>query len=119
MALLGVLAGRTFCISFMDNVYHYRTPLHATVSGHNLSLPRGFSRFLLNFNFHRVHHANPSMPWLRLPHVFAQQGEKFDCGLLTAALDQLRGPIAVSDLAVSSGVVKKSAQIVRRIGRGL
>jgi len=119
MVLLGLLMVRTFFISFMDNVYHYRTPLHATVSGHKLSLPRGFSRSLLNFNFHRVHHANPSILWLRLPHVFARQGEKFDCGLLTAALDQLRGPIAVSDFAVPSGVVKKSAQIVRRIGRGL
>ncbi len=104
MVLLGLLIVRTFFISFMDNVYHYRTPLHATVSGHNLSLPRGFSRFLLNFNFHRVHHANPSIPWLRLPHFFAQQNETFDCGLLKAALDQLRGPIAVADFAVLSGM---------------
>src|SRR5262245_37130427 len=119
MVLLGLLMVRTFFISFMDNVYHYRTPLHATVSGHNLSLPRGFSRFLLNFNFHRVHHANPSIPWSRLPHAFAQQGQKFDCGLLTAALDQLRGPIAVSDFAVLSGVVKKSPETARWTGRGL
>jgi fatty acid desaturase len=106
--LLGLFAVRTFLVSFMDNVYHYRTPLHATVSGHNLSLPRVFSRFLLNFNFHRVHHANPSIPWLSLPHFFAQQGDKFDCGFLTAALDQLRGPIGVSDFAVPNAMVKKS-----------
>jgi fatty acid desaturase len=99
--LLGLLAVRTFLISFMDNVYHYRTPLHVTVSGHNFSLPRGFSRFLLNFNLHRVHHSNPSVPWVKLPDLFAQQRERFDGGLLAAALDQLRGPIASSDCIVS------------------
>jgi len=119
MVLLGLLMVRTFFISFMDNVYHYRTPLHATVSGHNLSLPGRFSRFLLNFNFHRVHHANPSIPWLRLPHFFIQQGEQFDCGFLAAAFDQLRGPLAVSDLAVPSAMVKKPPETVRRIGRRL
>jgi fatty acid desaturase len=97
--LLGLLAARTFLVSFMDNVYHYRTPLHATVSGHNFSLPKGFSRFLLNFNLHRVHHSNPSIPWMRLPDLFAQQGETFDGGLLAAAVDQLRRPIAMSDFA--------------------
>jgi fatty acid desaturase len=95
-ALLGI---RTFFISFMDNVYHYRTPLHATVSGHNFSLPRGFSSFLLNFNLHRVHHSNPSVPWVKLPDLFAQQRETFDGGLLAAAVDQLSGPIALSDFA--------------------
>jgi len=108
--LLGLLALRTFLISFMDNVYHYRTPLHVTVSGHNLFLPRVLSKLLLNFNLHRVHHANPSVPWVRLPHVFAQQGETFDRGFLTAALDQLRGPIAVSDFAVPSVMLNESRQ---------
>ena len=91
----------------MDNVYHYRTPLHVTVSGHNLFLPRVFSGLLLNFNLHRVHHANPSVPWVELPDFFAQQGETFDRGFLTAALDQLRGPIALSELAVPSAMLKK------------
>ena len=98
MVLLGLLMVRTFFISFMDNVYHYRTPLHATVSGHNLSLPRGFSRFLLNFNFHRVHHRNPSVPWTQLPELFAEHSDRFDRNLFTAALNQLRGPVPLSDL---------------------
>jgi fatty acid desaturase len=104
--LLSLLAVRTFLISFMDNVYHYRTPLHVTVSGHNLFLPKIFSAILLNFNLHRVHHANPSVPWVELPDFFAQQCETFDRGLLTAALDQLRGPIALSDLVVPSAMLK-------------
>jgi fatty acid desaturase len=103
----GLLGVRTFLISFMDNVYHYRTPLHVTVSGHNLFLPRVFSGLLLNFNLHRVHHANPSVPWVELPDFFTQQFETFDRGFLTAALDQLRGPIALSELAVPGGMLKK------------
>ena len=104
--LLCLLVGRTFFISIMDNVYHYRTPLHVTVSGHNLFLPGVFSRLLLNFNLHRVHHANPSVPWVKLPDFFAQQGETFDRGFVTAVLDQLRGPIAASDFAVPSAMLK-------------
>jgi fatty acid desaturase len=104
--LLFLLVGRTFFISIMDNVYHYRTPLHVTVSGHNLFLPGVFSRLLVNFNLHRIHHANPSVPWVKLPDFFAQQGETFDRGFFTAVLDQLRGPIAASDFAVPSAMLK-------------
>jgi fatty acid desaturase len=103
----GLLGVRTFLISFMDNVYHYRTPLHVTVSGHNLFLPRVFSELLLNFNLHRVHPAKPSVPWVELTDFFTQQFETFDRGFLTAALDQLRGPIALSELAVPGGMLKK------------
>jgi fatty acid desaturase len=104
----GLLGVRTFLISFMDNVYHYRTPLHLTVSGHNLFLPRVFSGILLNFNLHRVHHANPSVSWVELPAFFVQQCETYDRGFFTAALDQLRGPIALSELAVARTMSKKS-----------
>jgi fatty acid desaturase len=90
------LMGRTFLISFLDNVYHYRTPVHLTVSGHNLFLPRILSRLVLNFNLHRVHHANPTVPWINLPDIFAQRSETFDRGFFTAALDQLSGPIALA-----------------------
>jgi fatty acid desaturase len=104
----GLLGVRTFVISFMDNVYHYGTPLHVTVSGHNLSMPRVFSGLLLNFNLHRVHHANPTVPWVELPDFFVQQCETFDRGFFTAALDQLRGPIALSELAVLHAMSTKT-----------
>jgi fatty acid desaturase len=104
--LISALVVRTFLISFLDNVYHYRTPVHLTVSGHNLFLPGFFSRLVLNFNLHRVHHANPRVPWIKLPDVFAQQSETFDGNFFTAALNQLSGPIALSDSAPSSPIVK-------------
>jgi fatty acid desaturase len=98
LVLAGLLALRMFLISFMDNVYHYGSTLNVTVSGHNLWLPRILSVLILNFNFHRVHHRNPAAPWRQLPELFAEHADSFDRGLVTAAVNQLRGPIAVSDL---------------------
>jgi fatty acid desaturase len=97
--LVGLLMVRTFLISFMDNVYHYRTPLSVTVSGYNLWLPRSFSLLLLNFNLHRVHHGNPSVPWAKLPELFVRESETFDRNLFVAACHQLCGPVPQSDLA--------------------
>jgi len=96
--LVSLLAARMFLISFMDNVYHYGSRLNVTVSGHNLWLPRIFSRWILNFNFHRVHHRNPAIPWPMLPELFAAHSDRFDDGLFPAAWSQLRGPIPASDL---------------------
>ncbi len=95
---VGFLMARTFLISFLDNVYHYRTPLHHTISGHNLWLPQVLSTLLLHFNLHRVHHAYPSVPWAKLPELFAQNSERFDRNLFAAAFDQLCGPVSISDL---------------------
>ena len=105
--LAGLLMVRTFLISFMDNVYHYGTPLHVMISGHNLSLPWIFSTLLLHFNLHRVHHSNPGVPWTKLPEVFAQHSERFDRNYFTAAMDQLYGPIPLADLAGSDAMNKK------------
>ena len=88
---------RTFLVSFYDNVYHYGTPLGVTVSGHNLFMPRSISRLVLNFNLHRIHHRYPNVPWTQLPKYFVGQSEVYDQHFLTAALNQLRGPIAASD----------------------
>jgi fatty acid desaturase len=96
--LMILLLIRTFLISFMDNVYHYRTPLHLTVSGHNLALPPMFSKLLLNFNLHRVHHRSPTVPWTKLPEVFAQHAEKFDRDFVSAAFHQFYGPIPLHEL---------------------
>ncbi len=96
--LAGLLSVRALFISLLDNVYHYRTPLNITISGYNLWLPRIFSTLLLNFNLHRVHHGNPSVPWAKLPEFFAQHSERFDCNFFTAVLYQLCGPVPPSEL---------------------
>ena len=61
-------------------------------------LPRMLSVLILNFNLHRVHHRNPAAPWPKLPELFAEHTDSFDRDLLTAAVDQLRGPIPLSEL---------------------
>jgi fatty acid desaturase len=97
--LAAALCARAFLISFLDNVYHYATPIGDTFYARNLVLPRLFSFGLLHFNFHGVHHRNPSIPWAGLPEAFQHQALDFDDGYFIAALAQLRGPIPQAKLS--------------------
>lgn len=94
-----ILASRMFLISFFDNLYHYRTPVGATISGHNVEMPAAVSWLILHFNMHRIHHRHPGVPWMELPQVFAHSRECFDRTLVAAAVDQLRGPISLEAAA--------------------
>jgi fatty acid desaturase len=96
--LLAVLAARGFLISFLDNVYHYRTPVNDIFYASNLWLSKPIARVLLNFNFHGIHHKNPAIPWIHLPLVFHQQAQIFHGDYFVAAARQLRGPVALQDL---------------------
>ena len=104
--LAAFLMVRAFCISFLDNVYHYAAPMGATISGYNLRLPWIVSRALLHFNLHGVHHRYQSLPWSHLPQVFAQRRETYDYNYVTAALRQLGGPLPLSQ--VSAGQTTKA-----------
>jgi fatty acid desaturase len=95
-ALTAFLLGRGLLVSFLDNVYHFRTPLNSGDYALNLSLPRPLQALFLNMNMHRVHHRRMHQPWWRLPGQFAADGEKFDDGLPRAALRQLIGPAPVA-----------------------
>ena len=92
------LVGRGFLISFLDNVYHYETPVSDVFYAKNLRLPGIFAGPLLNFNLHGIHHVNPAIPWIHLPRAFEIQAGRFQGGYFTAALHQLRGPIAIQKL---------------------
>jgi fatty acid desaturase len=97
--LLGLaLLGRGFLISFLDNIYHYETPVSGVFFAKNLRLPRPLAKLLLNFNLHGIHHINPAIPWIHLPSAFAIQAGQFQGGYFTAALRQLHGPRAIQDL---------------------
>jgi fatty acid desaturase len=96
--LATALITRAFLISFLDNVYHYRTPVDDVLYADNLWLPRPLSRALLHFNLHGLHHKNPSIPWVRLPEIFRSESRRFDGDYFTAALRQLSGPIPLWDL---------------------
>ena len=96
--LLGALVARGFLISFLDNVYHYETPVSDVFFAKNLSLPAPLDKLLLNFNLHGIHHINPAISWINLPQAFEVQGGKYQGGYFAAALRQLHGPIALQDL---------------------
>jgi fatty acid desaturase len=96
--LVAVLLARGFLISFLDNVYHYATPVGDIFYAKNLRLPQSLAKLLLNFNLHGVHHVNPAIPWSDLPAAFDAEAGKYQDGYFTAAWRQLRGPIALQDL---------------------
>jgi fatty acid desaturase len=96
--LLAFLSTRAVCISFLDYVYHYGTPLGERMHAYNLRLPRVLAALLLNFNCHGEHHRNPRLPWAALRAAFAASGRDWDTTYGRAALRQLRGPIAISAL---------------------
>ena len=96
--LVAVLSARALLISFLDNVYHYATPVDDVFYARNLRLPAAGTKLLLYFNLHGVHHINPAIPWIDLPEAFDVEGGKYQGEYFAAALSQLRGPIALQDL---------------------
>ena len=105
--LLAVLGSRAFFISFLDNVYHYRTPVNDIFYASNLWLPAPCAKLLLNFNLHGVHHRNPAVPWKRLPLVFCERTGVYQGNYLVTAVRQLNGPVALQELAVQGSNVQK------------
>jgi len=95
---LGMIAFRAILISLMDNVYHYGTTLKVTISGHNLALPRLLATGLLNFNFHRIHHTHPNVPWTGLPFLYSEKGDFCDYNFFFAVARQFIGPVSLEQL---------------------
>lgn len=104
--LAGALLARGFLISFLDNIYHYETPVSDVFYAKNLRLAAPLAKLLLNFNFHGIHHVNPAIPWLHLPRAFEAQSGRYAGGYFTAAMRQLHGPIALQDLPQSEAAAR-------------
>ena len=104
--LLAALAARALLISFLDNIYHYETPVSDVFFAKNLSLPKPLAGLLLHFNLHGIHHINPAIPWIDLPKGFAAQAGKYHGSYFATALHQLRGPIALQDLPQGAPVLR-------------
>jgi hypothetical protein len=96
--LAAIIATRGLLISFLDNVYHYRTPVGDIFYAKNLWLPRPTAAILLNFNLHGVHHLHPAVPWRGLPLLFREAGEIYQGHYFAAAARQLCSPVALQDL---------------------
>jgi fatty acid desaturase len=95
---VAALVARAFLISFLDNVYHYGTPVNDTFYADNLRLPDSMSVALLHFNLHGIHHRNPAIPWTGLPDMFQKDKKNYDGAYLTSAFRQLYGPVPLSEL---------------------
>ena len=93
--LVVALVTRAFLISFLDNVYHYGTPINDIFYARNLFLSPPLSAGLLYFNLHGIHHKNPSIPWIGLPAAFRSHAVAFEGNYFTAALDQWGGADSV------------------------
>ena len=96
--LVMALIVRAFLISFLDNVYHYRTPVNDVFYANNLWLPRPLAKAFLHFNLHGIHHRNPTIPWVKLPETFGREARTFDGNYFSAAVRQLQGPVSLSAL---------------------
>lgn len=107
--LVAYLVGRGFIISFLDNVYHYQTPLDMISFAYNLRLPAPLRLLILNMNLHRVHHQEPHLPWWRLPARFRERADRYDASYGSMALEQLRGPAAVETLASAKATMRRAA----------
>ncbi len=95
---LALVAARAFLISFLDNVYHYLTPVNDIFYAQNLRLPPPLRHGMLHFNLHGIHHQNPAIPWIHLPSVFKKEERSFHGNYFAAAVNQLSGPVALQDL---------------------
>jgi len=96
--LAGFLVVRGFLVGFVDNLYHYGTPLDDRRFAWNLTLPHWASLLILHGNMHRQHHRHPGLAWHKLPQARATQGDGFDAGFAAMALRQLKGPIPTTRL---------------------
>lgn len=99
--LAAFVLGRGAAVSFMDNVYHYGTPLEAVDFAYNLRLPRPLRLAILNMNLHRVHHREPHLPWWQLAARFRDRADRYDSAYLPSALAQLRGPVPLAAPALA------------------
>jgi fatty acid desaturase len=91
--LLAGVAARGVVVSLMDNAAHYGTPAIINTPARNMSAPRWLQAFLLNQNYHALHHDRPDLPWTALKPAFARSSSGFDGSYPAAILQQFLGPI--------------------------
>lgn len=90
------IALRGLIVSVQDNVAHYDTPAVVGAPAHNMRAGRWVARFMLNSNFHGVHHDHPDVPWDRLPNAFQHGGGAYSGGYFMHLVRQFSGPTAVA-----------------------
>jgi fatty acid desaturase len=90
--LLTAIALRGLVVSLQDNVAHYDTPPEIGAPAHNSRTVRWARLFMLNSNYHGVHHDRPDVPWNRLPGAFVRDDGNYAGGYFALMLKQFYGP---------------------------
>jgi fatty acid desaturase len=85
-----------FLWSAMQYVHHYGTERDVLHGARNLWLSRILDTALLNHNYHRTHHENPTTPWLHLPRI-GEQEKGIDGFLPWVYLKMWKGPQFTSE----------------------
>lgn len=88
---LALYASFGFMWSAMQYVHHYGTERHVTRGARNLRVLAPIDALWLNHNWHRAHHEHPTVPWIHLPELGAEESPRR--GFLPwAYLKMWRGP---------------------------
>lgn len=96
--LIVFLLVRGFLISMADNLPHYNTPINDRRFAYNLRASNWLRMLLLNFNYHRVHHHYPNVPWHQLPEVYAEKDNVARYSYGRQWLNQFKGLIHIQDI---------------------
>ena len=88
---LAVLFGFGLTWSAMQYAHHYGTVRDVQKGAMNLKTFRLLDLVWLNHNWHLNHHMHPTVPWLYLPRLAEERGERRG-SLLLAYLREWRGP---------------------------
>lgn len=96
--LIAIFA-RAFLLSVTDNLPHYGTPVNQVRYAYNLSMPNFLSKFILNFNFHRIHHEYPNVPWSGLIPLKNQLSEGCEGNYFKQGIRQFKGLIDIKRLS--------------------
>jgi fatty acid desaturase len=86
---------RAISISYMDNIFHYGTPEDNSVPGKVVRAGRMVELFILNGNYHGIHHSNPTIPWNKLPLEAKMNNYDYNESFSESFIAQLNGPIAI------------------------
>jgi fatty acid desaturase len=82
--------------SALQYVHHFGTERDVLKGARNLRTWKWLDALWLNHNWHRNHHANPTVPWVYLPSS-GQEGDGERGGLLTAYLRMWKGPRSTNE----------------------
>jgi fatty acid desaturase len=87
------IAARWSVLSLLDNAPHYGMPLDSGLDARDTTMPAFARVFVMNGNYHGIHHHAPQLGWRELPGAFAASGAATEGSWFAALVRQFRGPL--------------------------